>query len=126
MSNYPNIDAEELADLFKALSNPHRPTIFIGLALNCRAGQACAPSMRACVGELGNGLGLAPSTVSHHLKELRQAGLIHMKRAGQQVECWADPEALARLSEFFHFAASDEAALAAFAGAQDRVMGEKR
>ncbi|MBT3926724.1 MAG: helix-turn-helix transcriptional regulator [Rhodospirillaceae bacterium] len=126
MSNYSNVDAEELAGLFKALSNPHRLKIFIGLARCCRPGQACAPNMRACVGELGDGLGLAPSTISHHLKELRQAGLIHMKRAGQHVECWADPEALARLSEFFRFAGSDETAFAAFAGAQDRAIGEKR
>ena len=96
MSNYPTKDAEELAELFKALSNPHRLKIFVNLALCCRPGQACAPNMRACVGELGDGLELAPSTVSHHLKELRRVGLIHMKRAGQHVECWADPEALAR------------------------------
>jgi len=42
--------------------------------------------MRACVGDLGDGLELAPSTVSHHLKELR--------RAGQHVECWADSDVL--------------------------------
>ncbi len=125
MSNYPNIDAEELAGLFKALSNPHRLKIFIGLALNCRPGQACAPNMRACVGELGDGLGLAPSTISHHLKELRQAGLIHMKRAGQHVECWADPEALARLSEFFRFAGSDASEFSAFAEMQERAKGEQ-
>ena len=104
MSNNKNNDAEELAELFKALANPHRLKIFIGLASCCRQGQACAPSMRACVGDLGDGLELAPSTVSHHLKELRQAGLIHMKRAGQNVECWADPDALQRLSDFFRLA----------------------
>ncbi len=68
--------------------------------------------MRACLGELGAGLGLAPSTISHHLKELRHASLIHMKRAGQHVECWADPEALARLSEFFRRAGGDASELA--------------
>ena len=126
MSNYPINDAEELAALFKALSNPHRLKIFIGLARCCRPGQACAPNMRACVGELGDGLGLAPSTISHHLKELRHAGLIHMKRAGQHVECWADPEALVRLSEFFHRAGGDASELAAFAEAHDKTMGEQR
>ncbi len=127
MSNYPINDAEELAELFKALANPHRLKIFVGLARCCRQGEACAPNMRACVGDLGDGLGLAPSTVSHHLKELRQAGLIRMKRAGQHVECWADPEALARLSEFFRFAGGDvPPAPAALAEAQDRTMGEKQ
>jgi ArsR family transcriptional regulator len=127
MSNYPIKDAEELAELFKALANPHRLKIFIGLARCCRAGEACAPNMRACVGELGDGLDLAPSTVSHHLKELRRAGLIHMKRAGQHVECWADPEALARLCEFFRFAGGEMSpALAALAEGADRTMGETR
>ncbi len=127
MSNYSTNDAEELAELFKALANPHRLKIFIGLARCCRPGQACAPSMRACVGELGDGLELAPSTVSHHLKELRRAGLIRMKRAGQHVECWADPEALQRLSEFFRFAGGEvPAALASFAEAHEKTMGDQR
>ncbi|MEE8171579.1 MAG: metalloregulator ArsR/SmtB family transcription factor [Alphaproteobacteria bacterium] len=124
MSNSSINDAEQLAELFKALANPHRLKIFIGLARCCRAGQACAPSMRACVGELGEGLELAPSTVSHHLKELRRAGLIHMKRAGQNVECWADPEVLERLSEFFRFAGGEAPAFAAIAERQLKATGE--
>ena len=127
MSNYPTKDAEELAELFKALSNPHRLKIFVNLALCCRPGQACAPNMRACVGELGDGLELAPSTVSHHLKELRRVGLIHMKRAGQHVECWADPEALAHLGDFFNFAGGDvPPQLVAFATAQQKTKGDQR
>ena len=72
--------------------------------------------MRACVGELGDGLELAPSTVSHHLKELR--------RAGQHVECWANPDALERLAEFFNFAGGEAPpALAAIAATQDKTTG---
>ena len=124
MSNYPINDAEELAELFKALANPHRLKIFAALARCCRQGEACAPNMRACVGDLGDGLGLAPSTVSHHLKELRHAGLIHTKRAGQHVECWADPEALERLGDFFRFAGGEiSPALAALAETPNQAMG---
>ena len=54
-----------------------------------------------CVGKLGKDLGIAPSTSSHHIKELYQAGLINMKRRGQTVECWVDPETLDTLAEFF-------------------------
>jgi ArsR family transcriptional regulator len=60
--------------------------------------------MRRCVGELGRDLSIAPSTVSHHLKELRTAGLIHMERRGQSIECWVEPDTLGTLSEFFHIA----------------------
>lgn len=57
--------------------------------------------MSACVGELGKTLEVAPSTVSHHIKELHQAGLIRMKRHGQKVACWIDPETLNILAGFF-------------------------
>ena len=54
-----------------------------------------------CVGELGRDPGIVPSTVSHHLKELRAAGLVNMTRRGQTIECSVDAEAIERLAEFF-------------------------
>lgn len=91
--------------MFKALSNPHRLTIFLYLAQNCVPGEVSAEEdMRASVGELGKGLGIAPSTISHHLKELRQAGLIRMNRRGQNVECWVEPEIVRALAGFFQTA----------------------
>ncbi len=95
-----------MASVFKALANPHRLAIFLNLASCCRPGEVCEVEERACVSELGAGLGLAQSTVSHHLKELRQAGLIHMKRKGQTIECWVEPNTLTELSGFFRDAAA--------------------
>jgi ArsR family transcriptional regulator len=57
--------------------------------------------MRECVGAVGKNLGLAPSTISHHIKELHRAGLIKIERKGQNVECWVDPDTLDALAEFF-------------------------
>lgn len=102
MSNYRIKDPALLADAFKALSNPNRLQLFMRLAGCCRPGdvtQAC--DVKTCVGDLTAGLDIAPSTVSHHLKELRQAGLIHMERRGKTMECWVDPFALAALADFF-------------------------
>lgn len=50
-----------------------------------------------CQQEFAQSLGLAPSTVSHHFKELRNAGLIHMKREGKKVTVWIDAEAVSQL-----------------------------
>lgn len=57
--------------------------------------------MRRCVGELGRELSISPSTVSHHLKELRRAGLIKTQRRGRNIECWTDPDVLSELAKFF-------------------------
>lgn len=59
-------------------------------------GQICE-----CVGTLGEDLDIAPSTVSHHLKELARSGLIIMTRRGQHVECRVDPDVLEALIKFF-------------------------
>ncbi|OGS05120.1 MAG: hypothetical protein A3G41_01295 [Elusimicrobia bacterium RIFCSPLOWO2_12_FULL_59_9] len=102
MSKYRIKGAARFAARFKALSNPHRLSIFLRLASCCRPGKACGSGQaRTCVGDLGKNLGIAPSTVSHHLKELHQAGLVHMQRRGRLIECWVESAMLAALAEFF-------------------------
>jgi ArsR family transcriptional regulator len=107
MSNHRDENTEKFAEMFKALSNPHRLKIFLRLVSCCQPGTVTSinTSMEsegcACVGELGQDLGIVPSTISHHIKELRQAGLIHMERRGQKIECWVDPETVAALKGFF-------------------------
>ncbi len=88
--------------MFKALGNPHRLAIFHRLITCCAPGTCCdLDSVRFTVGQLGAGLEIAPSTLSHHLKELRRAGLIEMERRGKQVICWIDAAVLERLADFF-------------------------
>ncbi len=92
----------KLADAFKALSHPHRLAIFLRLA-NCCEKHGCSEEAcsRLCVGELGRGLGIVPSTISHHLKELNRAGLISTNKCGQSIECWVSETTLDELSQFF-------------------------
>ena len=106
MSNNHIVDPVRLATTFKALSNPHRVEIFLRLVSCCVPGTQCSPGEQGseCVGELGRELGIAPSTVSHHIKELNRSGLVHMERRGRRVECWVDPEMLDQLSRFFALA----------------------
>lgn len=103
MSNFQTIDAGQLADMFKALSNPNRLKIFMQL-IDC-----CAPGTRwemdnACcayMSDLTRELDIVPSTISHHMKELRRAGLIRMRRQGRKMECWVDPEAVQAIGRIF-------------------------
>ena len=103
MSNYRDKELDTLSQIFKALSNPNRLKIYLRLISCCQPGTISEihSEQCACVGELGQDLGIVPSTVSHHIKELRQAGLIHMKRQGQKMECWVSPETLELVRGFF-------------------------
>ena len=103
MSNYRIVNPEELAKAFKALSNPNRLQIFQRLLTCCTPGTACLTNTVSgfCVGELGEDLAVAPSTLSHHIKELQQAGLIKTLRKGKNVECFVDTENVQELMEFF-------------------------
>jgi ArsR family transcriptional regulator len=103
MSKSRSIDAHQLADVFKALSNPHRLKIFLRLTACCGPGTTCSDEreMTACIGELGRDLGIAASTISHHIRELRRAGLVRAERRGQNVACSVDLDSLTALQRFF-------------------------
>jgi DNA-binding transcriptional ArsR family regulator len=105
MSKDRTIDTEKLAGMFKALSNPQRLKIFIKLARCCAPVDCCIldeSGAQRCVGDLGGDLGIAPSTVSHHIKELRLAGLVNIQRKGQKIECWTSRDVLLQLAGFFN------------------------
>jgi ArsR family transcriptional regulator, arsenate/arsenite/antimonite-responsive transcriptional repressor len=68
----PKRSAEALAERFKALSDPARVAI-----VNRIAG---APNGELCTCHLTEPLGLSQPTVSHHLRVLREAGLIEVSR----------------------------------------------
>ena len=107
MSKSKNKNIEKYADMFKALSNPNRLRLFMRLVTCCKPGTVTSISANtgsegcACVGELGKDLNIVASTISHHMKELRQAGLVRMERRGQKIECWIDPEIITNLKGFF-------------------------
>ena len=94
MSNYKTFNPDELANAFKALSNPNRLQIFQRLLSCCELGAVCSAETvnGFCIGELGEHLAVAPSTLSHHIKELQRSGLIKTQRKGKNVECFVDPE----------------------------------
>jgi DNA-binding transcriptional ArsR family regulator len=70
------VDRTADAALLKALSDPHRLTILATLA---RAED------EVCVCDFTGGLPIVQPTVSHHLKILREAGLVTCERRGTWV-----------------------------------------
>ena len=112
MSNYQTYDLERYSEVFKALSNPNRLAIFLHLVACCPPGTSCSfdDEVRRCVSDLGRGLDIAPSTISHHIKELRIAGLIHVAKKGRFTKCWVDAETVGRLTDLLNgrFALDDD------------------
>jgi ArsR family transcriptional regulator len=82
-------EAAATATLFKALGDPARVKIVNLLATRDAAVCAC---------EFEPALGLAQATVSHHLKKLTDAGLLHREQRGKWAYFSLDPTALARVA----------------------------
>jgi ArsR family transcriptional regulator len=101
MLTYLPDELERFAEIFKALSNPNRLAIFLRLIARCPPGTSCAfdEEIRECVGDVGQDLGIARTTVSHHVKELRRAGLLRVERRGRNIECWVDGEKVLFLAD---------------------------
>jgi ArsR family transcriptional regulator len=82
-------DALAIALRIKALADPARVKI-MSLLLSAAEGEHNS-------GELARALGLSESTISHHLSQLRNAGLVTSERRGMNVYHHPSPEALAAL-----------------------------
>ncbi len=101
MSIYRTDDLAAYAEAFGALSNPNRLAIFLHLVSCCPPGTSCSfdEEMKQCVSDLGRGLNIGQSTISHHIKELRRTGLVHVAKKGKYTECWVDGEAVTLLAD---------------------------
>lgn len=84
------VQALQLASVFKALGDPVR--LRLASLIASHAGG------EACVCDLTDAFDLSGPTISHHLKVLREAGLIIGERRGTWVYYRIQPDALRRLS----------------------------
>lgn len=82
--------AGRLALMFKALGDPTRVRLLSMIAAQ--------PGREACVCELTEPVGLAQPTVSHHMKQLVDAGLVTREQRGKWAYFAIVPETLALLS----------------------------
>lgn len=88
-SRFDDGDAAELADGFRALADPVRLHLLSMIAANGNEG--------VCVCDLVEPSGRSQPTVSHHLKVLRDAGLVTSERRGTWAWYFVRPERVAAL-----------------------------
>lgn len=82
-------DAARMATMFKALADPVRLRLFSRVASH--------PAGEACVCDISD-VGVSQPTVSHHLKKLRQAGLLTAERRGTWIYYRVSPEPVVAMS----------------------------
>ncbi|MFC1401802.1 MULTISPECIES: helix-turn-helix transcriptional regulator [Streptacidiphilus] len=82
-------DAVRMAAMFKALGDPVRLRLFSKVASHA-GGEACVCDIQD--------VGVSQPTVSHHLKKLREAGLLSSERRGTWVYYRVEPQVLAAMS----------------------------
>ncbi|WP_328912355.1 MULTISPECIES: ArsR/SmtB family transcription factor [unclassified Streptomyces] len=82
-------DAESVAVMFKALADPVRLRLFSRIAAH--------PGGEACVCDIQD-VGVSQPTVSHHLRKLREAGLLTSERRASWVYYKVAPDVLTTMS----------------------------
>jgi len=82
-------DAERAAGMFKALGDPVRLRLLSNIA-SAEGGEACVCDIQD--------VGVSQPTVSHHLKKLREAGLLESERRGTWVYYRVAPGVLAMMA----------------------------
>ncbi|MGV0793884.1 ArsR/SmtB family transcription factor [Mycolicibacterium sp. XJ1819] len=83
-------EAADIAAKLKALADPVRLQLFSAIASHTGG--------EACVCDISTDVDVSQPTVSHHLKVLREAGLLTSERRASWVYYAVVPEALASLS----------------------------
>ena len=83
--------AERLARVFRALGDRHRIRLLSMIA--------AADGGEACICDLTAPLGLAQPTVSHHMKQLVDAGLVTREQRGKWAYYRVVPQAIQALGE---------------------------
>ena len=103
------MEQEQLIKIFKALANENRLKLLEAIRnyqtrysscpegcepLDAEGGGIC------CVEKIGEEFDMAQSTISQHLKELHNAGLLERHKKAQWVYYTVNPEVLSELSEY--------------------------
>jgi DNA-binding transcriptional ArsR family regulator len=93
------MNAKEATKILKALSNENRYELFMKIK---EGGQAEFEAGCGCLlHDLISTLNIGAPTVSHHIKELVNAGLVITEKRGKYLLCKVNQAAIAELEEIF-------------------------
>jgi ArsR family transcriptional regulator len=94
-----------ITKVFRALSNEQRLKLF-KMIYDCQVEKrsnkdsTCVKGVEKAFTKACDHLSVARSTVSHHMKELENAGLISMTRNGQSFTCEINMDAVKAVQQF--------------------------
>ena len=91
----------DMARIFKALGDPTRLAIFELIRERVDPAEGHSPrELENSISQIAGQFDLSLSTVSHHIKELRGAGLVRCERRGQSIYCSVAPDVLDQIGTY--------------------------
>jgi len=94
------MDTNKMAKVFKALSNPNRLELYLKIA---ESYESSYPNESECfVTDIIQSLNIGAPTISHHIKELSNAGLITTEKKGKFLICRVNKELVKEIIKLFN------------------------
>jgi len=101
------MELSNLAKIFKALSSEQRLKLFMMLHEKREKPVSLDPEKHCCMGHIKKAFSMAcehfsisRSTISHHIKELQNSGLVTCTRRGQCFDCAINEDAVKAIQDF--------------------------
>ena len=94
----------DMAKIFKALSSEQRLKLFKMIYYwneTVEVEKGCCGGVEKSFTRACDCMNLSRSTISHHFKELQNAGLINCTRSGQFFSCTINKEIIEEIKKFF-------------------------
>lgn len=93
------MDVEKMTKIFKALSNQNRLELYLKIVEASDTGYC--NNNECLVSDIIHFLNIGAPTISHHIKELTNAGLITTEKKGKFLICRANQELAKEISKLF-------------------------
>ena len=100
------MDTETLAKIMKALSNPNRLELYLEIVKKNEAGYKTGGE--CFITDIIDCLNVGAPTISHHLKELANAGLITTEKRGKYLIAKINKETIDSVNSLLAFKSPEE------------------